>query len=375
MSLTGLLSGKTVKKLIINGGWFNKKTDALYRAGIKGLYFLNSLDDLSGFLFKGKDYFIIISYDLSGTFLELEIKRSSLPPLVLVEIDCLEDIIPVTSPCSLSLLHMSLDDDAYKKNVMKIRELIANGTIYQVNLTSRFDFEFQGEPESLFYRFHFNQPVPYSFYLHTGEFYILSGSMELFIEKKDRTILSKPIKGTATSALALMESEKDRAENLMITDMMRNDLGRIAEKGSVRVKELFKITEYRTLFQMHSTVEAITDRDFIDIVRETFPPASVTGAPKRKAVEIIESLEPHPRSYYCGTAGILRANGDFILSVLIRTAIGRGDKVSYYAGCGIVWDSQPEKELSELYLKVKAFSEENPLFLKPCFSENVIYSS
>lgn len=370
-------------KLILNGRWFNRTDGLFYKIRVGKVHFFDKPEEIRD-IPPGKDYFIVISYDISGELLGLEIKRSIFPPLMLLEIEGLEEAMPsaLSSPCDfpwiqnpLNLLSMTLEDGAFKNSVIKIKELIGEGTIYQINLTNRFDFEFRGNPESLFYRFHANQPVPYSFYLDTGDFYIISGSMELFLEKKGRLIQSKPIKGTSTSARALIESEKDRAENLMITDMMRNDLGIIAEKGSVKVTELFKVTEYRTLFQMHSTVEAITDKDFKEIIMVTFPPASVTGAPKRKAVEIIDSLEPHPRSYYCGCGGILRSNGDFVLSVLIRTAIGTKDRLSYYAGCGIVWDSEPDKELSELYLKVRAFLKEDPLFLKPCFPQYVIHGS
>ncbi len=344
-----------MKDLLLNGTWLKRDKGLFYRADTGSLRFFNNLDDLGRFSFFNKDYFIILSYDLSGGLLDLNIKKSDLPPVALIEVNDFNETSPEIYPCRLSLKGASLNDDDYKNSVLKIKELIAEGIIYQVNLTNRFDFELDGFPESLFYRFHHSQPVPYSFCFNAGDFYIISGSMELFLQKEGSIIRSKPIKGTATTAQALINSEKDKAENLMITDMMRNDLGRIARNGSVRVTELFKITGYQTLFQMHSTVEAITDKEIVDILKATFPPASVTGAPKRKAVEIIEGLEPHPRSYYCGCAGLLRSDGDFVLSVLIRTAIGSGNRLSYYAGCGIVWDSVPEKELSELYLKMKAF--------------------
>ena len=181
--------------------------------------------------------------------------------------------------------------------------------------------------------------------------------MELFLEKRGKLLRSKPIKGTGSSPEEILGSPKERAENLMITDMVRNDIGRVAKFGSVRVEELFKVERFRTLYQMHSTVVGETEKSFKEILLNTFPPASVTGAPKKRAVEIIDELEPHARSYYCGSAGLIFPNGDFKLSVLIRTAIGSEDKLSYYAGCGIVWDSDPEKELREMYLKVKAFCE------------------
>lgn len=196
--------------------------------------------------------------------------------------------------------------------------------------------------------------MPYTFFLELENFYLMSGSMELFLEKRGELIESKPIKGTARRKEELLVSEKDRAENLMITDMVRNDLSRIAPPGSVEVPELFRVEGFRTLFQMHSTVRVRTRRSLREIIHETFPPASVVGAPKRKAVEVIDRLESHSRDYYCGAGG-LPMGEDFTLSVLIGAAIGSGERLSYYAGAGVVWDSEPEKEWEEVRLKIKAF--------------------
>ena len=191
--------------------------------------------------------------------------------------------------------------------------------------------------------------MPYAFFLDLEDFYLISGSMELFLEKRGNKLVSKPIKGTAKRKKDLEKSQKDKAENLMITDMVRKDLSRVAMPGSVRVEELFKIERFKTLFQMHSSVVAQTRESLQNILKETFPPASVVGAPKRKAVEIIDLLEPHNREYYCGCAGLV-SEEDFTLSVLIRTAMGHGNRLSYYAGAGIVWDSVPEKEWQEVLL-------------------------
>jgi para-aminobenzoate synthetase component 1 len=329
--------------------------DVFYELKIGEIGFFYDLKKLASFISKEKAYFVVVSYDISGDLLGLEIRRSNLPFIIAAEIEGSTERYLRANPYKLKLLGPSMSDSEFINKVKRIKELIADGTIYQVNLTNRFDFEFYGDPVSLFLDFYSRQPVPYSFYFKGEDFFIVSGSMELFLEKRGNIIKSKPIKGTSRTKDALMKSEKDRAENLMITDMMRNDLGKVARDGSVKVTELFQITEYETLFQMHSTVEALTESNFIDIICSTFPPASVTGAPKRKAVEIINILEEHPRSYYCGCAGVINKNGDFSLSVLIRTAIGKSCNLSYYAGCGIVWDSDPEKELEELYLKMKAF--------------------
>jgi Anthranilate/para-aminobenzoate synthases component I len=190
------------------------------------------------------------------------------------------------------------------EKVRRVKEEIEKGTVYQLNLSTKMDFKLEGSPLDLFLKFFERQPTPYAFFLDLKDFYILSGSMELFLEKKGGLIKSKPIKGTAESEEVLQNSQKDKAENLMILDMMRNDLSRVARVGSVKVEEIFKVEKYATLCQMHSTVVAQTDKDLGEILFNTFPPASVTGAPKKKAVELIDALEPHPRDYYCGCAAL-----------------------------------------------------------------------
>lgn len=336
--------------LILCGSWLGKS--GFYEAEIEEVRFYKSLHEIGEI---PSPSFVVFSYDLSCETLELRLKKTDLPSVIVVKIKKFKKINGKSGNFRLSPADISLKDSEFLEGIQKIRNLIEEGTVYQINLTNRFDFEFQGDPVSLFFNFYKNQPVPYGFFLNLEEFFILSGSMELFLEKRGDTIISKPIKGTSTSLRFLQNSEKDKAENLMITDMMRNDIGRVAKIGSVRVPELFKITKYRTLYQMHSTVEGITNQSLLEIMKATFPPASVTGAPKRKAVEMIDTLEPHSRGYYCGAGGLVRNETDFTLSVLIRTAVGIGKSLSYYAGCGIVWDSVPERELEELYLKVKAF--------------------
>ncbi len=340
--------------LILSGSWFGKS--GFYEAEIEEIKFYDCLSKVENFQAQS---FVVFSFDLSSELLNLTLKKASLPPVIEVKIRNFGEIRRKKAKHSLSFIGSSLKAEEFKERVERIRKYIEEGTIYQVNLTNRFDFEFNGDSESLFFHFYRNQPVPYGFYLKAFNFFIISGSMELFLERKGSTISTKPIKGTSKSLKFLQDSYKDKAENLMITDMMRNDIGRISKIGSVVVPELFKITKYRTLYQMHSTVKGITDSDFKEIIKATFPPASVTGAPKTKAVEIINILEPHARGYYCGCAGLIRNETDFTFSVLIRTAVGLDKELSYYAGCGIVWDSHPEKELDELYLKIKAFYRKN----------------
>ncbi len=335
-------------KLIVSGGWFGRS--GLIEFEIRKLFFPKDLSDLEEF-----EGFVLISYDLTSDLMGVKVKRTTLPPIVCLRLGKKRIVTWDPDPISLYLKGVSLGEKKFKEGIRKVKEYIERGDVYQINLTSRFEFELDGSPKDLFLKFFRRQRVPYAFFLDIGDLWVVSGSMELFLEKKGKVIRSKPIKGTGRRSEEILLSEKERAENLMITDMMRNDIGRVARTGSVRVTELFKVESYETLCQMLSTVEGETDMELPKIISETFPPASVTGAPKRRAVQIIDELEPHPRGYYCGIGGFVKRNGEFTLSVLIRTAYGRGSDLSYFAGCGIVWDSDPERELKELYLKVKAF--------------------
>ena len=340
--------------LILAGGWTGE--DNLLRAKIRTVHFAEDLRSFKGLIEDPSLKFVVLSYDMSESLLGVSVKKSGLPPLIVAELEDLspaEDLLPESSP-ALEPTGMSLDREGFTEAIGKVKAFIEAGDVYQINLTSRIDFSLKGSPLDLFLTFYRGQEVPFAFYFETGDFFIISGSMELFLKKKGRRIESRPIKGTGGRAEDILASQKERAENLMITDMMRNDLGRIAEPGTVRVEDLFSLSSYRTLSHMHSTVSAQTDRTFSEILKATFPPASVTGAPKYRAVQIIDSLEPHARGYYCGTAGLIFPNGDFTLGVLIRTAFGGEGKVSYFSGCGIVWDSDPEKEYEELKLKAKA---------------------
>lgn len=336
-------------RLLLCGDWLGK--EGIYEARIKRVHLLDSLTDLKPLRLG----FLVLSYHLAEETLNLSLKSSLYPKIILLEI---EDFLVFSySPKNIKLefLYSFFSPDSYKKAVGKVKEYISEGTVYQVNLTNRFEYALEGSPIDLFLNYYRKQPVPYAFFLDLGDFYLLSGSMELFLKKKRHILLSKPIKGTAKSREELEKSQKDKAENLMITDMVRNDLSRVALCGSVKVKELFKIEEFKTLFQMHSSVVARTKENISKILFETFPPASVVGAPKRKAVEIIDLLEPHSRDYYCGCGGIINGE-DFTLSVLIRSAIGSKQRLSYFAGAGIVYDSDPEREWEEVLLKRKAFS-------------------
>ncbi|MEJ5173278.1 MAG: anthranilate synthase component I family protein [Hydrogenothermaceae bacterium] len=248
--------------------------------------------------------------------------------------------------------------EEFIRKVEKVKEYIKSGDIYQINLSHRIDIEGVFSPLSIFLTLSKLQPTDYMMYIRDKDFRIISGSMELFLKKEGDKLTTKPIKGTCSKdkdyKIHLLHSEKERAENLMITDLMRNDLGVVCR--DIKVEKLFEVEEYKTLYQMSSTItgkirEGIS---LIDILKATFPPGSVTGAPKKRAVEIIEELEDSRRSIYCGSTVLIKPNMDFTMSVAIRQMIFKNQKCFIYVGSGIVWDSDPEKEYEETLLKSKA---------------------
>ena len=263
--------------------------------------------------------------------------------------------------------HISnFDKDSYKEMVKCAKSYIEKGDIYQVNLSQMYTTGKAENPVCTFLNFYNAQPVPFSAFIGFNEYEFISGSMELFLKKTGKRILTKPIKGTAKRGKdtaqddkirkMLRNSGKEKAENLMIVDLMRNDLGRICIPGTVVVNELFRINEYKTLFQMESEIEGTLDDGISldDIINNTFPPGSVTGTPKSRALEIINELEPHSRGPYCGAFGIFYPNFDFTLSVAIRIMVLDHSSTRYWVGGGIVWDSDPEAEYEETLLKAKA---------------------
>lgn len=240
--------------------------------------------------------------------------------------------------------------------VDRIKGLISEGDCYQVNLTFQMDFSWFGTPLGLYARLRQQQPVRYGGFVGGTDQGIVSLSPELFIEAVGERVVTRPMKGTAPRSSApdtLLASAKDRAENLMIVDLLRNDLGRIANNGSVKVEQLFDIEDYPTVWQMVSEISAqIPDHDLATVLPALFPCGSITGAPKIRAMQIISDLESLPRGLYTGALGWLAPNGDFRLNVAIRTlelaADGSG---SLGVGSGIVADSLPAAEWQECLLK------------------------
>lgn len=252
-----------------------------------------------------------------------------------------------------------LTQEAYESSVRRIRRYIEAGDTYQVNFTYRLTSPDEADARALFRAMSACRHTLHSAFLDTETVCICSASPELYFELEEDMVRSRPMKGTSPRgrfsaedeviADSLRASPKDRAENLMIVDMVRSDLGRIAVPGSVHVDSLFEIERYSTVHQMTSTVSARTNATLLDIFRATFPPASVTGAPKRRTLEIIRELEASPRGVYTGCVGTVGPGRRAAFNVAIRTAaFARSDRKWFYGvGSGIVWDSDPGREFRE----------------------------
>lgn len=258
------------------------------------------------------------------------------------------------------------DEASYLERFAEVQDKIRAGDIYQLNLTFKTRFKLSGSPLTFFLDLRQKQRVAYGGIVDTGKVTVLSASPELFIEKDGRTIFTRPMKGTAPRAgmpaedvkarEQLASDVKQRAENLMIVDLMRNDIGRIAEIGSVNVPDLFTVETFQTLHQMTSGVRATLKEgvDTTEILKAIFPPGSIVGAPKIRAMELIRDLESEPRGVYCGAIGHIAPDGRALLNVAIRTAVIFRDAAGEMGiGSGIVADSQGAKEYAECLLKMK----------------------
>ena len=285
----------------------------------------------------------------------------------------------------------SVSKAEFARAIGQIRERIAEGATYQVNYTYRLHAGFTGDAWAFFYELVKGQKTEYAAFVDTDDFAVCSASPELFFSYSDGRIVSRPMKGTARRgrtfsedwerAEALRSSEKDRAENIMIVDMVRNDIGRIAEPGSVETISRFDVEKYPTVWQMTSTVtgklaqrrkDAKGDEPLHNfaplrlcaIFEALFPCASITGAPKAKTMELIEGLETSPRKIYTGSIGFVTPRGEACFNVAIRTALidRAGGTLEYGVGGGIVWDSDADAEYEETLTKARVLTQPRPDF-------------
>ena len=308
-----------------------------------------------------------VSYEAaSGLDAHLAVHRPGRLPLVWLGV--FEELaplaqLPASGQVELAPWQPSQTREDYGRSIRAIREWIASGDTYQVNYTLRLAGKVRGPAIGLFERLWRAQPSGCCAFIETGQWAVCSASPELFWDLRDGELISMPMKGTARRGLwyaddlqrrsDLARSTKDRAENAMIVDMVRNDVGRIAQPDSVSVRDAFAVEKHPTVYQMTSTVACRTGAGLADIFRAMFPCASITGAPKVRTMQIIRQLEPTPRGVYCGAIGWWGPGRRGRFSVAIRTAVvDKSDgAVEYGVGGGIVWDSDPDGEWAECQAK------------------------
>jgi para-aminobenzoate synthetase component I len=263
-------------------------------------------------------------------------------------------------------LKANFSHEGYLEAVSKAREFICAGDIFQVNLSQRLEVDINIEPYELFKRLRKINPAPFANYFGFGDVSIVGASPERYLKLRGDWVETRPIKGTKPrgktpkedKALAesLLKSVKDRAENIMIVDLERNDIGRVCRYGTVKVKELAILETYPTVFHLTSTVvgQLREGKNVIDLIKATFPGGSITGAPKVRSMEIIDELEPTCRSVYTGSLGYLSFSGDMDLNIVIRTFIVKNNRAYFQVGGAIVYDSEPEAEYIETLDKGRA---------------------
>ncbi|WP_270806464.1 aminodeoxychorismate synthase component I [Aeromonas sp. QDB62] len=252
----------------------------------------------------------------------------------------------------------------YGEKFARIQEYLAAGDCYQINLTQRFSAPYQGDEWQAYCLLATANKAPFSAFIRLPDSALLSLSPERFLLLDGRHIETKPIKGTrprhpdpATDrqvALELAQADKDRSENLMIVDLLRNDIGRVSRPGSVSVPHLFSVESFPAVHHLVSTIHGELDARWqgVDLLRACFPGGSITGAPKIRAMEIIEELEPQRRNAYCGSIGYLSQHGRMDTSICIRTLIAEAGRLHCWAGGGIIADSDADSEYQETYDKV-----------------------
>ena len=273
---------------------------------------------------------------------------------------------PSVAPVERVALTPNFTHEGYLHAVQRARQYIIDGDIFEVNLSQRFESDLPMTPYELYGRLKRVNPAPFASYLGFDEVSVVSASPERFLRLRGDRVETRPIKGTRPrgktpgedEALAreLLSSEKDRAENIMIVDLERNDLGRVCRFGTVRVTELNVLETFPTVFHLTSTVEGRLRPGVsgIDLLKATFPGGSITGAPKVRAMEIIDELEPTRRSVYTGSIGYLSFTGDMDMNIVIRTFLVKDGKAYFQVGGAVVYDSDPEAEYQETLHKGRA---------------------
>ena len=314
-----------------------------------------------------------LAYEAGYPFVDLDIPAHARKPLAWFGVyDAPRRLTPADVGVGLSTLdatpavqdvQLAVSESEYTEAIRAVRRHIGRGNVYQINYTAPLRFRVDGDPRGLYRRLRARQRVPYAAYLNLGERQILSLSPELFFRREGDRVSTRPMKGTIRRGRTLDEDRalreelahdpKNRAENLMIVDLLRNDLSVCCRPGSVTVPSLYETEPYQSVTQMTSTVEGRLQNDagLADLLRALFPCGSVTGAPKRRAMRIIRDLERAPRGVYCGAIGMAGPDDTAVFNVPIRTVVVNGDTGTMGIGSGVVWDSDPVAEYEECVLK------------------------
>lgn len=280
---------------------------------------------------------------------------------------CLSDAAPHGNPERREItLTSNFTPRDYMKAVDRVRKYIAAGDVFQVNLTQRFEADLRIPPYEVHKRLRALNPAPFAAYLNFPEVTLVSASPERFLKVRGDMVETRPIKGTRPRgrnpvedgrlARELTDSAKDRAENVMIVDLERNDLGRVCRYGTVKVTELAVLETFPTVFHLTSTIvgRLLAGKNRIDLLKATFPGGSITGAPKVRAMEIIDELEPTRRGVYTGSIGYLSFDGNIDINIVIRTILIKKNRAYFQVGGGIIYDSDPEAEYAETLDKGRA---------------------
>ncbi len=310
----------------------------------------------------------IISYIVIDNSENVELTYlKSLEKLKEIEASLMEGKLPQIEPCNgEGNWNVNFPDDEFKSAVEKAKEYIRAGDIIQVVLSRRFEKSFCGEPINLYRALRFINPSPYMYFLDYNDLKVAGASPEVLVRLEGKKIETRPIAGTRRRGKdeeedrelerELLSDEKERAEHIMLVDLARNDVGRVSKLGSVEVTELMVIEKYSHVMHIVSNVvgELEDGKDAFDVLRACFPAGTVSGAPKIRAMQIIDEIEPSKRGIYAGAVGYFSFDGDMDTAIAIRTAVIRRDKVYIQAGAGIVADSKPELEAKETVNKAKA---------------------
>ncbi|MGK7909399.1 MAG: aminodeoxychorismate synthase component I [Synechococcus sp.] len=368
------------------GGWVHFPTDPHIIRADRLVDVLPALKDVERLIQHERLFAVgFVSYEASSAFDEVLTTKAPAPsfPLLyfalcdrLTPLDWPEQVEEQSQPSAYRLTPWQVDvpKRQFQEAIARIKQYILQGDTYQVNYTFRLRSQFEGDTWALFRDLVAAQNTPYCTYIEAEDFAVCSASPELFFKQVGDRIELRPMKGTVARGRTLEEdrarqqwlcqSPKDQAENLMIVDMIRNDVGRIAAVGSVRVPKLFEIERYPSIHQMTSTVTATVRTPLTETVQTLFPCASITGAPKARTMEIITELETSPRKLYTGSIGLIHPNGAMQFNVAIRTVLVNKVKgeAEYGVGSGIVWDSTSDREYVECLEKSKVLTHRQPHF-------------